>query len=84
MAGFEVTTEDSASINKSAELKRVLKERKSGIEPLELHAELQKRGVQIGTNYVYAMLYRLKQSGEIRKRARKFYWVEPQETKPAS
>jgi uncharacterized phage infection (PIP) family protein YhgE len=72
------------SVNKSDELKRIMRERKDGIAPLDLHAELQKRGVEIGTNYVYGLLYKLRKGGEIRKKGRKFYWVESQEAKAAS
>jgi hypothetical protein len=75
---------EDVSINKSVELKRVMKERKDGISPLDLQAELQKRGVEIGANYVYGLLYKLRKGGEIRKKGRKFYWVESQEAKTAS
>ena len=69
---------------KSVELQRVMRERKDGISPLDLHSELQKRGVEIGTNYVYGLLYKLRKGGEIRKKGRKFYWVESQEAKAVS
>lgn len=74
----------NTAINKSLELRRILQDRRDGITPLDLHSELQKRGIEIGTNYVYGLLYKLKNGGEIRKKGRKFYWVESQEAKPAS
>jgi hypothetical protein len=67
------------SVNKSEEVRRVLKERKQGITPIALHDELQKQGVDIGANYVYALLHKLKKRGLVKKKGTKFYWVETQE-----
>jgi hypothetical protein len=71
-------------VNKSEEVKRVLREEKDGISPTDLHSALEKNGVNIGSNYLYALLFKLKKSGSIRKKNRKFYWAEPHETKTGS
>ena len=72
------------SVNKSEEVRRILKERKQGITPVDLYAQLQKVGVGIGLNYVYALLSKLKKSGSVRKKGNRFYWAEAQETATAS
>jgi hypothetical protein len=75
---------DKEPVNKSEEVKRVLREQKDGISPTDLHSALQKSGVNIGSNYLYALLFKLKKTGSIKKKYRKFYWVDPHETKPPS
>jgi hypothetical protein len=78
------TTGGREPVNKSEAVRRVLREQKDGISPTDLHSALQKSGVNIGSNYLYALLFKLKKTGSIKKKNRKFYWIERHETKPPS